>query len=361
MLMRLLREQRGSALVMVAAGMVFLLLMAGLVIDVGHLYLQKTIAQNGVDAAALAGATALPDQAVATNRAEHYADLNLEGGTLAAPDFSKGPGRIDLTYSKIVPTFLMKIANYFYEGSYDKVTVRVAAAAKLRYGGGPFAYTIFSGSDFDMLPLNGSRLYVDGSVHSDADLRINGSDITVTGAAEAHGIVRVNGSQLNIPTQISNAARITMPDFSQQISDQAAAANHVFNGNKTYNGGQISVDGSIHVNGSVTLNGNTISGTGAILASGGDININGNIINNSAGDQVCLYSQTGSIHINGNNITVNGIIYAPNGDIHINGSNITVNGRIIGNTVKINGSNFRVNGQNVEVTSLPPTGSVLIE
>lgn len=363
MLIRLLREERGSTIVLLAAAIAAIMLMAGLVVDVGFLYFQKTVAQTGVDAAALAGAADLPDQAVAGDDAKHYVLLNhLDAAALAPPDYSKAPGRIDLTYTKDFDTFFMKLISLLDPGSSGKVTIRVAAAAVNPLMASPFAFTIFSGSPFDMLPLNGSRLYVDGSVHSNGDLRINGSDITVTGVAEAHGTVTVNGAKLNIPDQVSGAPFIDMPDFSSEISAEAAAANHVYPGDKTFDGGPLNVDGSIHVNGSVTINGNTITGNGAILAGPtGDITINGNIISASTTDQVALYSQTGDIHINGNGITIDGIIYAPQGGIHINGNDITVNGRVVGNTVFINGTNFRVNGQNVPITSLPLGGPKLVQ
>ena len=106
------------------------------------------------------------------------------------------------------------------------------------------------------------------------------------------------------------------------------------------------------------MNGNNVTGTGVIMATG---NISNNGTGNSitqtvAGGQVCYYSQNGNITINGNNITIDGILYAPKGYIHINGNNITVNGRIVANTVQINGSNFRVNGATNPVISLPGSG-----
>ncbi len=363
MLRKLLREERGSTIVILAGAMVVLMLMAGLVVDVGYLYMQKTMAQTGVDAAALAGAADLPDQGTARTNADKYAVLNgLESSGLTS-DFTKAPGRIDLTYAKEFDTFFMRVMSILDSASTGKVTVKVAAAAQKAGPGRAFDFTIFSGSLLDILPLNGTRLYVDGSVHSNDFLRVNGSNITITGVAEAVEKVIVNGTNISIGSQASGVALVDMPDYSSQIAAQAAAANQVFYGNKTYNGSLINVHGSIHVNGAVTLNGNSISGTGAILASGssGDIYINGNVINAESGSQVALYSELGDIHVNGNRITIDGILYAPNGDIHINGTDLTVNGRIIAKTVHINGSNFRANGSNVAVTSLPSGGVKLVQ
>jgi Flp pilus assembly protein TadG len=363
MVRKLLREERGSTALLLAVAMVMMMLMAGLVIDVGYLYLQKTIAQTGVDAAVLAGAAKLPDQAAAKDNADRYATLNRLDTAGLTPDFSKGAARLDLAYSKEFDTFFMRLLRLLDPGSTGKATVKVAAAAQLAGPGRAFDFTIFSGSLLDILPLSGSRLYVDGSVHSNDSLRVNGSNITITGAAEAVDQVIVNGSSIVIGSQAAGAAYVAMPDYSSQIEEQAAGANQVYSGDKTFNAGLITVNNSIHVNGAVTLNGNSISGAGAILASGtgGDIYINGNIISATADDQVALYSQNGSIHVNGNGITIDGILYAPNGDIHINGNNIIINGRVIANTVQINGSNLKIYGKDIAVTSLPSGGVKLVQ
>lgn len=67
------RNERGSVLIISAVGMLTILLAAGLCVDISHFYLVKTELQNGADAAALAGASALNSSArgitEATNRA----------------------------------------------------------------------------------------------------------------------------------------------------------------------------------------------------------------------------------------------------------------------------------------------------
>src|SRR5260370_30831814 len=52
--------ERGAALVMIAGGLVLILAAAGLAIDLGVLYLEKSEAQRAADAGALAGAPAFP-------------------------------------------------------------------------------------------------------------------------------------------------------------------------------------------------------------------------------------------------------------------------------------------------------------
>ncbi len=90
-------SQRGSVLVLVTLSMVVLLGMAGLALDMGHVYLMKTRLQNALDAAALSGAKTLdithdPAQAEidARNTFSINAgdDLNETGLALTAVEFS---------------------------------------------------------------------------------------------------------------------------------------------------------------------------------------------------------------------------------------------------------------------------------
>ena len=77
LLKRLLKEEQGSTLVMVALGMVALMGATAMVTDVGLIYLEKTKLTNALDAAVLAGAQELPGQpAKARDVAVEYATLN---------------------------------------------------------------------------------------------------------------------------------------------------------------------------------------------------------------------------------------------------------------------------------------------
>ena len=55
-----LRSENGQVTVMAAAIMVFLIAMVAFVLDVGSWFRQQRVTQSNVDAAALAGAQALP-------------------------------------------------------------------------------------------------------------------------------------------------------------------------------------------------------------------------------------------------------------------------------------------------------------
>ena len=63
------QRQHGAALILVAVGMVALLLMAGLALDGGHIFLNKTRLQNTVDAAALSAAKTIDETKGSTSEA----------------------------------------------------------------------------------------------------------------------------------------------------------------------------------------------------------------------------------------------------------------------------------------------------
>jgi Putative Flp pilus-assembly TadE/G-like len=130
-------EQRGAALVLIAAAMIFVLGMAGLAIDLGSLYVGRSQAQRAADAAALAGATAFADsgctstgtcsaaQSYATDRAVAVGNQNLVADV--NPNIQPGSPDINFDFSNPqnpritvtvfrdtahkdpMPTFFMKI------------------------------------------------------------------------------------------------------------------------------------------------------------------------------------------------------------------------------------------------------------
>ena len=85
MILARLKSERGQAFVLAAVAMVMLMGMAALVLDVGNWYRDKRRLQGTVDAAALAGAQQLPDDAAgAQSQALTYANKN--GGDVAGAD-----------------------------------------------------------------------------------------------------------------------------------------------------------------------------------------------------------------------------------------------------------------------------------
>jgi len=85
MILSRLKSERGQAFVLAAIAMVMCMGMAALVLDVGNWFRDKRRLQGTVDAAALAGAQQLPDNASgAQSQALNYANQN--GGNVAGAD-----------------------------------------------------------------------------------------------------------------------------------------------------------------------------------------------------------------------------------------------------------------------------------
>jgi hypothetical protein len=80
--------QRGQSLIIVAFLIVALLAAVGLAVDLGLMYVEKVRLGRAVDAAALAGAQELPDEAAAYDRMVEY--LHLNGYDENAEDFDLG-------------------------------------------------------------------------------------------------------------------------------------------------------------------------------------------------------------------------------------------------------------------------------
>ena len=103
------RSERGQALVQTVLMLTMLLGMTALVLDVGAWFRQKRQLQATADAAALAGAQALPDDtSAASTLAVQYGNKN-GGGVLAADVTFTGNNVITVTAKKTAPGFFSKV------------------------------------------------------------------------------------------------------------------------------------------------------------------------------------------------------------------------------------------------------------
>jgi Flp pilus assembly protein TadG len=124
------RSDRGQATVLTVVFLVVLLGMAALVLDVGSWYRADRATQSTADAAALAGAQALPgDSATANALAQQYAQKNGGVGSGGVTFSSKivANDTIKVTVSRPAPTFFAKI--------FGKNSVTVGATATARSEG----------------------------------------------------------------------------------------------------------------------------------------------------------------------------------------------------------------------------------
>jgi Putative Flp pilus-assembly TadE/G-like len=123
---RLRNEQRGQAVVITALAMTMLIACVGFTVDVGSWYRAHRQAQQTADAAALAGAQALPgDTGQATALAQEYADDNGSGvdadGGITFPD--DATVKVKITHQ--TPGFFTNLFGI------DQVHVHATAAARV--------------------------------------------------------------------------------------------------------------------------------------------------------------------------------------------------------------------------------------
>jgi|CZKF01.1.fsa_nt_gi Flp pilus assembly protein TadG len=133
---RLLKDTRGQSLPMLAITMLVFIGIAGITIDLGHAYVARQQLQTSTNAAALAGAAALPDTTTATTQVTTY---SAQAGKKSATP--------NLTNVTITPTFQClttltskmglgcAVSTGTPTGSYNAVRVTQTAKVPLWFGG----------------------------------------------------------------------------------------------------------------------------------------------------------------------------------------------------------------------------------
>jgi Flp pilus assembly protein TadG len=127
-----LGNEDGQVLILVATGMVALVGMAALVVDVGSWFRQQRATQSIVDAAALAGAQALPtDPASAITIAKDYGAKNGVAGELTDANIS-----ITSTYSTndTITVTDSKPASFFFGGIFNALGFNISRTASAMVG-----------------------------------------------------------------------------------------------------------------------------------------------------------------------------------------------------------------------------------
>lgn len=133
-LTRLLRNETGNTLAIVAASIIPLLGLVGGGVDMSRAYLSKSRLQQACDAGALAGRRAMADgdwDTEAQNTARNFFDTNFETGSYGTTNlvrnFTENDNTVTGTASVVVPTSIMKI----FGSSSISVAVTCVAEMKL--------------------------------------------------------------------------------------------------------------------------------------------------------------------------------------------------------------------------------------
>ena len=123
-----LKKQRGAVVVILAAGMAALLAVAGLALDSGNLFLNKSKLQNAADASALSAGVALNapggnyQKAVSNATARFASVIATEGNEKLQTAFSSGQISLAVTTSPTLSPFVGSNAD-------DDWYVRVSVSA----------------------------------------------------------------------------------------------------------------------------------------------------------------------------------------------------------------------------------------
>ena len=369
---RILTDEGGQAITMVALLLVVLIGIAALVIDVGMAYTVKAKMQNAADAAALAGAQKLPTGNTAKTTAKNYADLNgvdiaNVGNFKAETPYGGNANRIEVTCKKNVPYSLAGILG-FTGGD-----VSARAVAEKTVGGDVevFDYAIFSGDP------KSSLVFEDGSfeVQNNGKLRSNGNFLLdyvaciIRGSAEASGTIRgtergysfvidtCKASKIDIPPAYGNAITkkivgsvpiLNLPNFSGTVQSRGDK------GLNNYKDTTINLSTDLYIDGDLMIKDCTFEGQGVILATG-DITIDGEI-GRKPGASAIIYSMKDMI-VNSSNIDIGGILYAPDGTIQMGSGSLTIYGRIIGNTITFARGTHIFRPDPNDLGALPPIAS----
>lgn len=344
----ILNNERGATTVIVAISIIWIVAMCALVVDVSVAMIEKQKLQSAVDAATLAAAQELPDTTAARLTAEEYVTLNGFSANDITVTFNDAGTEVEVQGTNPVQFFFAPAIGM------DSVTLDTSARAELSAEGyhAAFDYAVFSGSStIDLVP-NGEGMRVNGDMHTNDNFRLIGTNVKINGAVEAVGSVRTNGNDLHIKSIYPNHSHIDMPDYSEIIREQAIASGTFYSGDQTFNGATLNVANSMYVDGDITINGGNFAGRGFLYATG-SITFNGSTVYQEGNDAVAVYTETGTIRLNGNDMRYQGIFYAPNNEIRINGNNMRIDGRLIGDSVEIIGTDITISATIKETRMLP--------
>lgn len=161
-------SQRGQILVLVAAGMLVILGIAALAFDAGFMFLEKRDQQNAADAAAIAGARFLPDNAAAAQaEAISIASENgfTTGGDQTVTITFPAPERIAVDIEDSTPSFFARIWGLLSH-EVDSRAVAINGSSPL----GPFGVLTLNADDCAAMSVGGG-----GVLESNGDIQVNSS------------------------------------------------------------------------------------------------------------------------------------------------------------------------------------------
>jgi hypothetical protein len=344
---------RGAVAVLVAILLPALIVLSGLVVDVGSWYVTKSQLQTAADFAALSGARSLPSSPTgAATVAQNVGVANVPGATVTSvTPYSGNSGDIQVTVSKTGSTF-------FWFGTPPTITASAVAGTT----GGATASVYAASSSCNAITLNNQSSLSLGTVWSNGGISATGDPITIDGQADVAGSCSFPGN-LNVPaTHVTASASwpVPLPSTAQGNLPTSCQSGNVTISSSSWTKsnppGMYCWTGTVTISsGSLAFNGyefvsQSTSASAIKVTNDSSITLTGYCPGScSAGTRRTLfYAVNGGISL-GNSAaeSLTGDVIAPNGNVTLNNSSGTTAVFLEASTVTINNSSS---------TTIPGTG-----
>lgn len=372
--------RRGSAIVAWALLIPVLLGLVGIVIDVGAAYADRTRLQHVGDAAALAGAAKIKDEAVSTALATAYIAKNhanadnpkitFEPKTISFVDKdgktkTKTLKKINVDFQSQSPTYFLRIFRY------ESIPIGIHAAAVGPEDPNPFDFALVSAGDQEFT-LFGKGAPADnryqGSVWANGPVKIDdgkavhtenqltGSLVTASPHPPSdisdHKLfadqVKTDYEKIKIDTEGTNK-NTYVEDFVNDIMNKSNTYSSAHPSNKdgaidyTKLNGPLYVDGNFNKNTLISPNNTFEIADNIVIVANGDISLTDAVVTNKNA-KIILCSLTGNITFNGRIDNFPNVVFlAPRGKINLNCSTTHITGTLIGQEVEVgNAGNLQI-------------------
>ena len=352
MFKKLFREESGQALPFFALFLVVLLGFGALVVDGGMLYAKRADLQKAADAAALAGARALPVKADAEAAALLLGSDNgaPQANILVTTPYLGDSNKVEVITSDLVPSTFARVLGI------NQSTVKARAVAeRIKADVKALKYTLFSGED-EVTVTSNKLTIVDGDVYGNDGIDASGAEIN--GSAVINTEITNKTLDVAKATEKIGPVKETIPDLWSSVEPIAPVTTRAaFNLAVDYD----PITKTAKLNNEIVryeelqnkntykvldLQGVKFTGVG-IIYSAGPLDLDGGG-QTSASDSIIFYSGDSSdqaIHFTGSGQTYTGYLYAPNGGILLSGEGATLYGRAIAKEeVKFAGGNASISG-----------------
>lgn len=364
--------ESGQALVLIAMLMVILLVMCGLAIDGGGMFLKYRDAQNAADAAALSAAYALCagsdyeaqafEMASANGFDEadelvHDVSVTLTSD-VASNNFEAPAGFVEVLITAEKPAYFIQLA---YSGPLTVTARAVGVCTPQRVRPGLQA---LSTTCQDPMRITGSSIQILGSVVSNGDMNIASSSAYINGHGYYVGTDQStsvmwdpnpdNPMVMNVPMEDREGFDIGdfAPGGDYATQDATLFTYSASDMRINTNSGAVVLNGLYFTDGDFQLIGDnyTVGPNGVTIVARGSISISATdvVLTPYVGGVLLFADATttcgaNAITVSSARATLEGLIYAPHGGVNLSDSDASISdGGIIAQTINIHASNTTI-------------------